>query len=125
MKLHATAPDDPYKIKLILSDYVSAEVDHLCQACRDLADRRIERFVLHDQPWIVAAHECQLILQYSEKDIGVRLPKPGEAYVLKYSEEAWLEVEGKLGRMREPMPHTWNNLTIDSEIPLIISPDGR
>jgi hypothetical protein len=125
MKLHLITTDNIYSPILMLSDYVPADVDRLCAACRDLAARRINRFVLHEQPWVQSIDHCCFVWQYSEKDIGVKLPSPGNPFVLLYSDEAWLEVEGKLSAVRIPTPNCLNELTMEGDVQVVISPDGK
>ena len=43
-----------------LYEYGPTEVEQLRQAARDLADRRINEFVLHDQPWVQSVAGCRL-----------------------------------------------------------------
>ena len=125
MKLQLINADNRCRQILMLSAYDPADVDHLCQACRDLAARRIDRFSLDEQPWMNAINECRFIWQYNQEDVGVRLPAPGDPFVLCYSDEAWLEVEGKLAIMREPKPNHLNELTMEGDVSVIISPDGK
>ena len=106
----------------MLSAYQPAQVDLLCQACRDLAARRIEQLHFHEQPWVNAIDERFYYWQYSRNDVGVQLPTPGTPFVLKYSDEAWLEVEAKLAIMRDATPGSINELTMEGDVPVIISP---
>jgi hypothetical protein len=125
VKLHLIKTDNPYRPILMLSAYVPSDVDRLCEACRELAARRIERFALHDQPWVQSIQHCQFLWEYSEKDLGVKLPSPGSPFALRYSDEAWLEVEGKLLVVRIPRPNHLNELTMEGDVPVIISPEGK
>jgi len=109
----------------MLFEYEPSDVDLLCQACRDLAALRIDIFALHEQPWVQAIAGCQFFWRYSAEDIGVKTPLPGNPFVLLYSDEAWLEVEGKLLAVREPIPNHLNELTMEGDVEVIISPDGR
>lgn len=125
MKLQRINTHDPWRPMLVLFEYEPADVDKLCQACRDLAERHIAQFALHEQAWMHAVDGCQFVWRYSKRDIGVRAPPAGAPFVLEYSDEAWLEVEGKLFVMREPKPNHSNELTMEGDVNVIISPDGR
>ena len=125
VKLHLINTDDSYRPILMLSVYVPSDVDRLCAACRQLATRTIERFALHEQPWMQPIQNCQFVWEYSQKDVGVKLPSPGSPFVLRYSDEAWLEVEGKLLAVRVPKRNRLNELTMEGEVLVIISPDGK
>jgi hypothetical protein len=124
VKLRLIAKDHSRPV-LLLFEYEPSEVDLLRQACRDLAALRIDTFALHEQPWVRAIADCQFFWRYSAKDIGVKTPLPGYPFVLLYSDEAWLEVEGKLLAVREPIPNHFNELTMEGDVEVIISPDER
>jgi hypothetical protein len=91
--LEEGSPDCPL---LRLFDYRTDEVKRLCEVCDQLAEGKRVEFVLHDQPWVEAIRGCRFLWRISKKDVGVRLPAPGEPFVLEFSDEVWREVQDKL-----------------------------
>ncbi len=108
-----------------LFDYQPDEVNLLRHACNDLADGHLNAFALHDQSWTQSIAGCRFYWCVTSNDMGVRLPKHGEALVLEYSDEAWREVEGKLSSIVEMRPNAFNWLTMEGEVQVLISMDGK
>lgn len=118
----ATGADECPLVRLF--DYRPEDVDRLRQAARDLADRRICEFALHDQPWIQSVDGCQFVWRSADKEVGVKRPRQGEPFVMALTDEAWREVEGKL----EPFimgSGGFNWLTAKGPVKVLISADGR
>jgi hypothetical protein len=80
---------------------------------------------LDRQPWVESVDGCRFLWRSSSNDIGVRFPKCGEPLVLEYSNEAWREVEGKLSLFVYPKPNNFNWLTMEGDVDVLISIDGR
>ena len=125
MKLHFFTTDNPQRSILMLSDYVPADVDRLCEACRDLASRKISEFALHEQAWITPVDHCQFVWKYSDLDLGVACPPPGSPFFLRYSDEAWLEVGAKLHAVRVNKLNHMSELTVEGDVSVVVSPDGK
>jgi hypothetical protein len=108
-----------------LFDFRPDEVNALRQVCNDLADGKLTEFSVHEQPWARQVNGCRFLWRAAQKDIGVPLPSPGEPFVLEYSDEAWREVEEKLLQFVEPRPNTFNWLTTEGDVEVLISMDGK
>lgn len=100
------------------------EVEALRTACRELADGKRAEFVLHEQPWVEPIGGCAFVWKFGAKDIGVRLPRPGDPFVFIFSEEGWREVEDKLLPFARSFPG-FNWLTNEGDVEVLISNDGR
>ena len=50
---------------------------------------------------------------------------PYQPLILEYSDEAWREVEGKLSQFVESRPNTFNWLTTEGDVDVLISMDGK
>jgi hypothetical protein len=106
-----------------LFDYSREDLRLLSQACHDLANGRIEEFILHDEPWIESASGCRFYWRVSSTDIGVPLPRPSEPLVLQYSKERWRDVQGKLSQLLDqPLGFQW--ITDGGDVEVLVSPDG-
>ena len=103
--------------------YRPSEIEALCTACRELAEGQRKEFVLHQQPWVEPVGGCTFVWQLAPRDIGVRLPQSGDAFVLALSSEAWREVEGKLMPFAE-RSDGFNWLTTDGDVEVLISNTG-
>jgi len=125
MKIEYLDGDRPPLPLVRLFDFQAREVNALREACNGLADGTLTEFLLHEQPWAESVNQCQFVWRTSQKDIGVRLRSPGQPLVLEYSDEAWREVEGKLSQFLEPRPNTFNWLTMEGDVEVLISPDGK
>lgn len=125
MKIEYLAGDRPPLPLVRLCDFRSEEVNALRIACTNLAEGRMSEFALHDQPWAQQVDGCRFIWRVSTNDVGVRVPAAQEPLVLEYSDDAWLEVEGKLSRFVEPSSGTFNWLTMEGDIGVLISMDGK
>ena len=108
-----------------LFDFRPEEVNALRSACNDLADGRSPEFAVHEQPWAQPVNGCRFIWRASKKDVGVRVPARNQPLVLEYSDEAWREVGGKLSQFVEPRPNTFNWLTMEGDVDVLISMDGK
>jgi len=108
-----------------LFDYQCGEINDLREACTALADGRLSEFALHEQTWARPIDGCRFYWRAAKKDVGVRLPAQGRPLVLEYSEEAWREVEGKLSQFIEHRPNTFNWLTSEGDVAVLISMDGK
>jgi hypothetical protein len=53
------------------------------------------------------------------------VPATHQPLVLEYSDEAWREVEGKLSQFVQPRCGTFNWLTMEGEVSVLISQDGK
>jgi hypothetical protein len=125
MKIEYLNGDQPPLPLVRLYDFRSEEVNALRDACNDLADGRKSEFAVHEQPWAQSVNGCRFIWRASQKDVGVRVPAPHQPLVLEYSDEAWREVEGKLSQFVEPRPNTFNWLTMEGDVDVLISMDGK
>jgi hypothetical protein len=99
------------------------EVEALRAVCRDLAEGTRTEFALHQQTWVEPIGGCSFIWRSGAKNIGVRLPRPGDPFVFIFSEEGWREVESKL------LPFTrssvgFNWLTNEGDVEVLITSDG-
>lgn len=108
-----------------LFDFRPEEVNALRDACNDLADGRVSEFAVHEQPWAQPVNGCRFVWRASTRDIGVRTPASQQPLVLEYSDQAWREVEGKLSQIVEPQPDTFNWLTREGDVEVLISMDGN
>jgi hypothetical protein len=52
------------------------------------------------------------------------MPASGERLVLEYSDEGWREVAGKLSQFLEPRPKSFNWLTTEGDVEVLVSVDG-
>ncbi len=125
MKIEYLEDDEPPLSLVRLFDFRPEEVEALCKACNDLADGRISEFAVNEQAWVQPVDGCRFVWRASKKDVGVRRPASGQPLVLEYSDEAWREVEGKLSRFVEPQPGTFNWLTMEGAVGVLISMDGK
>jgi hypothetical protein len=125
MKIEYLEGDQPPLPLVRLFDFRSEEVNALRKACNDLADGRTSEFAVDEQAWVQPVNGCRFIWRASEKDVGVRMPASGQPLVLQYSDEAWREVEGKLSHFVEPQPSTFNWLTMEGDVEVLISMDGK
>ena len=125
MKIEYLEENEPPLPLVRLFDFRSEEVNALREACVDLAEGRISELVLNEQAWVQPVNGCRFIWRASKKDVGVRRPASGQPLVLEYSDEAWREVEGKLSQFVEPHPDTFNWLTMEGDVGVLISLDGR
>lgn len=114
------SPDCPL---IRIFQFQREEVEALRAACRELAEGKRTEFILHEQPWIDAVGECAFIWKAGTKDMGVRLPPPGDPFVLIFSDEGWREVEDKLLPFADSSPE-FNWLTDGGEVEVLISNDG-
>jgi hypothetical protein len=108
-----------------LFDFEVEEISALRKACKDLAERRLTNFALHEQPWAQPIRGCRFVWRMSQKDLGVRIPRPREPLVFEYSDEGWREVEGKLSQFVEPEANTFNWLSMEGDVAVLISMDGN
>ena len=117
---------NPWPLPLVkLLDFHVYAVNELRQAWNDLAGGRLTEFAVSDQPWARAINGCRFLWRASKKDVGVRAPRPGQPLMLEYSDEAWREVEGKLSHFVEQRPNTFNWLTMEGDVEVLISMDGK
>jgi hypothetical protein len=108
-----------------LFDFVPNEVNRLRQFCNDLARERATEIALHEQTWIEPVEGCRFYWRAGSKNFGVLQPAPGAPLVLAYSSEAWLEVEGKLSLFVDCRAGSFNWLTMEGEVDVLISMDGK
>jgi len=125
MKIEHLEGDQPPLPLVRLFDFRPEEVDALRKGCKDLADGSTAELAVHEQAWVQPVNGCHFIWRASKKDVGVRRPGAGQPLVLEYSDEAWREVEGKLSRFVEPQPDTFNWLTMEGDVGVLISMDGK
>lgn len=125
MKIEYLEGNEPPLPLVRLFDFRPEEVNALRKACDDLAEGRTSELVLNEQAWVQPVNGCRFIWRASKKDAGVRRPASGQPLVLEYSDEAWREVEGKLSQFVEPQPDTFNWLTREGDVEVLISMDGR
>lgn len=125
MKIEYLDGDRPPPPLVRLFEFAPDEVRTLQQVCNDLADGQLMEFPLHAQQWVRPVDGCQLIWRASKTDIGIRFSRPGRPLVLEYSDEAWREVSAKLAPFVSPVPCSFNWLSIEGDIQLLISMDGR
>lgn len=115
------SPDCPL---IRMFEYQPNEVEALRTACRELADGKRTEFALHEQAWIESVGGCAFIWKAGTKDVGVRLPRPGDPFVFIFSDEGWREVEDKL-LLFAPRSPGFNWLTDGGDVEVLISNDGR
>ena len=108
-----------------LFEFKAEEINVLRDACNDLANGRKSEFAVHEQPWTLPVNGCRFIWKASKKDIGVRRPGSNQPLVLEFSEDAWREVAGKLSRFAEARPDGFNWLTMEGDVGVLISMDGK
>lgn len=125
MKIEYLEGDQPPLPLVRLFDFQPEEVNALRKACNDLADGRISEFAMHQQPWARPVNGCRFVWRASSKDVGVRVSAPDQPLVLEYSDEAWREVEGKLSPFVDPRPNTFNWLTMEGDVDVLVSTDGK
>lgn len=99
------------------------EVEALRAICRELAEGKRTECALHEQPWVQPIGDCAFIWKAGAKDIGVRLPAPGDAFVFIFSGQGWREVEDKLLPFARSSPG-FNWLTDGGDVEVLISNDG-
>jgi hypothetical protein len=124
MKIEYLKGDRPPLPLVRLFQFSPEEINALRRACNDLADGRLREFAVHDQVWARPVGGCRLYWRASKVDIGVRLPAARQPLVLEYSDEAWREVESKLSHFVAPEPNTFNWLTMEGDVDVLISIDG-
>jgi hypothetical protein len=124
MKIEYLDGDRPPLPLVRLFDFRPEEVVTLCEACNDLAVGRTFEFAVHEQPWAQPVNGCRFVWRASKKDVGVLVPSSHQPLVLEYSHEAWREMEGKLSQFVEPNPRTFNWLTMEGDVEVLISVDG-
>ena len=125
MKIEYLNADQPPLPLVRLFDFQPEEAMALRDACNDLANGRKPEFGVHEQPWVEPINGCCLFWRASNKDVGVRVPPPHQPLVLEYSAEAWREVEGKLEYFTAPGLATFNWLTMEGDVQVLISWDGK
>jgi hypothetical protein len=108
-----------------LFEYRLKEVNLLREICNKLADGQLRELALHEEPWVKRIAGCRFIWRAPSRDVGVRLPPPGEPLVLEYSDEAWREVEGKLCAVADGHSSGFNWLTMEGEVQVLFSHDGK
>ena len=117
--------DDTLECPLVrLFDYQLEEVNLLREICNGLANGRLNEIALHDEPWVEPIAGCRFIWRASSRDVGVRLPRPGEPLVLEYTDEAWREVEEKLSGFADGHSSGFNWLTMEGDVQVLFSLDG-
>ena len=125
MKMEYLDGDRPPLPLVRLFDFRAEEVNALRDACNDLADGRTIEVEVHKQSWAQPVNGCRFVWRASNKDVGVRTPASGQPLVLEYSDEAWREVAGKLSQFVEPRRNTFNWLTMEGDVAVLISMDGK
>lgn len=108
-----------------LFDFRPEEVNALRRACNELANGRTTEFAVHEQPWAQPVNKCRFIWRASKKSVGVRMPARDQVLVLEYANEAWREVEEKLLQFVEPGPNIFQWLTMEGDVGVLISVDGK
>lgn len=104
-------------------EFQAGEAEALRMACQELADGKRTEFALHEQSWVEAINGCAFIWKADAKDVGVRLPQPGEPFVLIFSDEGWREVHDKLLPFAQSR-YWFNWLTNEGDVRVLVSSDG-
>jgi hypothetical protein len=107
-----------------LFEYRAEDVARLRQAAFDLADGSIREFVLHEQPWVQPVGGCRFVWRSALSDIGVKLRRRGEPFVMALTDEAWREVEGRLDPFVRGA-HGFGWLTKMGDVQVLVSANGN
>ncbi len=107
-----------------LFEFELADIEKLRAACHDLAERRIDEFVLHDQPWVTSVGGCRFVWCARAHDVGVMLPSSGAPFVLEFSDEGWREIEDKLLPFLWTSQNRFNWLTNEGDVEVLFSHSG-
>jgi hypothetical protein len=125
MKLELLTDGTPECPLVRLFEYQLKEVNLLRDICNKLVDGHLSEIALNEEPWVKPIAGCRFIWRVSPRDVGVRLPPPGEPLVLEYSDEAWREVEEKLSRFADVHSSGFNWLTMEGDVQVLFSVDGK
>lgn len=106
-----------------LYDFSKQEVAQLVIAARALATGDLQRFPLHDQPWVTSIDDCMFVWAHGSTNVDVSLGSKSEPFVLTRNHEGWLEVASLISPFAQKWSGGWSWLT-DGEINVLFSYDG-
>lgn len=121
-------PDGSDDCPLIrLYDFEAADVVALQDLCLALAEGRVREVALDHQPWVHALGGCRLTLRAGVANRGVKAAVAGAPFVMEYMPEGegWLEVADKLAPLVADRLGTFQWLTNEGDVNVLISWDGH